>query len=211
MQRIAAGFNRLAPFYTIISTLVFGKKLKQAERHFLAILKPNDRVLILGGGSGNFLQALLQRQPDVIIDYIDISSRMIALAKKKTRHPSNVNFIIGTEENIPTQKYSSVITNFYLDLFSDKTLQHIVQKIKIHVQPDAQWLATDFISQKRWHKILLWIMYRFFRVTTGIEASRLPDWQSTLQKAGMQEIRSKKFYCGFIKSSVYQFVTPLQG
>ena len=205
--QVATGFDRLAPVYKLLSRIVFGKKLEQAQLHFLHCIKPDDRVLILGGGTGDLLNNLLQNHPTLAVDYVDISERMILLARKKTQNASTVNFITGTEQHIPDRTYTVVITNFYLDLFSDHTLHGIVQKIKTHLSADAQWLATDFVNEKDWHKVMLGCMYAFFRMITHIEASRLPDWQSSLKKAGMYEVNSKKFYHGFIKSSVYGFVT----
>lgn len=202
-SNIATGFDRLAPVYTGLTKLVFGNSLDEAQEYFLKILKPADRVLILGGGSGKFLKSLLKLHPHICIDYIDISPRMIALAKQKTGSSANVNFIVGTEQNIPNTHYSVVITNFYLDLFSDKTLKSIIERIKSHLQPEALWLATDFVSEKWWRKIMLWVMYRFFRITTGIEARQLPDWPSVLHQAGLVETDSQKFYRGFIKAAVY--------
>lgn len=210
-EHIAKGFDRLAPVYDGLSKFVFGNALQQAQEYLLSSLIASDSVLILGGGSGDLLKSLLRQHPQIMVDYIDISPKMIELAKEKTQNPSTVNFIVGTEQNIPNQNYTVVITNFYLDLFENHTLEHIVEKIKTHVSPNAHWLVADFVSEKTWHKTMLWVMYRFFRITTGIEPSRLPDWPSALKKTGMQEVNTKKFYRGFIKSSIYKFATSLQG
>lgn len=199
-NRIAKGFDRLASVYQRLSKIVFGKSLEQAQQYNLNFIKSGDRVLILGGGSGYFLKSLLDRQVHMTVDYIDISEKMIQLARDKTKNPQHVNFIVGTEQNIPDRTYTVVITNFYLDLFADNTLQHVIQKIKAHITADAQWLVTDFVSQKWWHNIMLWCMYRFFNLITHIEARTLPDWQSVLKKDGFIETESKKFYRGFIKS-----------
>lgn len=203
MQLIAAGFDRLAPFYNTVSGIVFGKTLQQSQEYFLNILKPDDRVLVLGGGSGDFLHMLLKLQPAIPVDYIDLSPKMIELARKKTFNPANVNFIVGTEQDIPNTSYSVVITNFYLDLFSDKKLKSIIEKIKGHLHPHARWLATDFVSEKWWHKIMLWVMYRFFNVTTGIEARQLPDWQQHLARTIGGNPIQRKFYQGFITTAVF--------
>ena len=203
-DRIVKGFDRLAPVYNSLSRIVFGKSLAQAQRYFLDSIGAGDPILILGGGSGDFLKSLLKQHPQVTVDYLDISPRMIQLAKKKNQHPTNVNFIVGTEQNIPDRTYTVVITNFYLDLFSDGTLQQVVQKIIPHLSSDGQWLATDFVEEKKWQSVMLSCMYLFFSTMARIEASSLPDWQSALKKAGMHEINSKKFYRGFIKASVYR-------
>lgn len=206
-ERIATGFDRLASVYSSLSKVVFGITLEGAQQHFLTSVNAGDRILILGGGSGDFLKSLLKHQVEITVDYIDISQKMIHLARKKTQNPSTVNFIVGTEQTIPNQKYTVVITNFYLDLFSDNTLQNLVQKIKTHLNPGAQWLVTDFVSKKGWHKIMLWIMYRFFRIATGIEAKSLPHWEEQVERAGLAKGDSKVFFSGFIKSSCYTFGT----
>lgn len=202
-ERIAKGFDRLAPVYTRLSRIVFGKPLERSQNHFLNSIKANDRILILGGGSGELLKSLLKQQPNIPIDYIDISEKMIQLAREKTQSPSNVNFIVGTEQDIPNQTHTVVITNFYLDLFSDATLKTVIEKIKITLQPDAHWLVTDFVNEKWWHQMMLGLMYLFFRITTHIEATRLPHWTQHLMNHGAKEIDSKRFYGGFIESKVY--------
>jgi tRNA (cmo5U34)-methyltransferase len=203
VRRTSTGFDLLAPAYTFLIRKVFGKTLERAQCHFLHYLKPDDHILMLGGGDGTFLKVLLATHPNLRIDYIDISPRMIALAKQKTPTSSTVNFIVGTEENIPNTPYSVVITNFYLDLFSDKTLKTIIEKIKSCMQPKAYWFATDFVHEKWWHGLMLWLMYRFFRITTGIEAKRLPKWQHHLTDTHEKEIVAEKFYHGFVLTSVY--------
>lgn len=196
----------MAPVYAGLTRIVFGNSLQLAQEFFLDQIRKNDRILILGGGSGEFLKSLLQKHPHVTIDYIDQSPRMIDLAKKRSGNPSNVNFIIGTENTIPQSTYAVVITNFYLDLFTDKTLDRVIEQIKPHLATNVTWLATDFISEKPWHKFFIKVMYAFFRAVTRIEANALPDWQSALTKAGLQQITSQNFYRRFIKSSVYKRV-----
>lgn len=204
--RISRGYNRLAPFYTVSAKLVFGNTLQRAQEFFLDQIRDSDHVLILGGGSGELLTALLRQHPRVKIDYVDISPRMIELARRKNHNPDNVNFIIGTERQIPGETYSVVITNFYLDLFNDQTLERVIHQLKPHLATNVTWLATDFVSEKVWHKVFLGMMYAFFKIVTGIQTHTLPHWQGALTKAGMQEHISKKFYRGFIKSSVYKIV-----
>lgn len=205
-KRTERGFDFLASRYTSLTRLVFGKTLDHAQKFPLDFIEPGVSILILGGGSGQLLSTLLQKHPAVSVDYIDLSPKMIELAKGKTGNPSSVNFITGTEQNIPSHAYTVVITNFYLDLFSDKKLNEVIDIIKPRLADNVIWLATDFISEKTWHRIFLKVMYVFFKIVTRIEAGSLPDWQSALSHAGFREVKSKNFYGGFIKSSVYKRV-----
>ena len=202
MQHISTGFDRLAPVYTLLTKIIFGGMIQKAQLHFLTHISSDDRVLILGGGSGDLLKLILEKHPRLIIDYIDISPKMLELARQKVQNAANVNFIEGTEQNIPGTSYSIAITNFYLDLFTDPTLAEVITTIKKSLQHPAKWLVTDFVNEKIWQRIMLWIMYRFFRSTTGIEASQLPDWESAIKKTKARVVDSKRFYCGFIKACV---------
>lgn len=204
MKRGGGNFDSVASFYDRLSKLVFGNTLLEAQCHFLNTIPPNSTVLILGGGSGELLQRLLDAQPLCRVYYVDASAKMISLTQKRVGDVTNVTFIRGTENDIPAAvRVDVVITNFYLDLFSELTLQRVVEKIKSHLKPEGIWLATDFVKTSRIaDKLLLKLMYIFFRVTSGIEASRLPEWEKEMRKYFM-ETASKYFRGEFVRSVVY--------
>lgn len=114
---------------------------------------------------------------------------MIELAKVAVKKDLRVNFIHGTEDSIPALvKFDAVITNFYLDLFTDIAICKAVRKIRQSLKPNAFWIATDFTSGiKWWQRVLLKVMYYFFRIVSKIKSSELPDWQREIDKAGFKE------------------------
>lgn len=201
--RIAKGFNFLAPFYDFLARLVIGKSIVVSQLYFLRRFKECQHVLIVGGGSGWLLDSLYKECPDVRIDYIDVSSGMINKAKIKSRNSQRVNFITGTEDDIPDRLYDGVITNFYLDMFDEKGLNIVIGKVNRSLTNSAFWVVTDFVIVRRRHELMVWWMYRFFRIITRIEARRLPDWQSYMKVAGNELLESKKFENGFIVANLY--------
>ena len=112
----------------------------------------------------------------------------------------------GTEEMIPSgMVFDVVITNFYLDLFSDEKLKRTLQRIHVHTEPTSTWLAVDFVDgQIWWHRWMLKIMYLFFRAVCDIEAKELPRWHQRLQEAGWRETHGKFWYGAFIRSTVWE-------
>lgn len=200
------GFDRLAFCYDALARIVFGKQIVAAQRCFLDTIPDGSNVLILGGGTGWLLAEVCRRKPDCKVWYIEASQRMIALSKEKIMSDANIYFIHGTEQSIPPRiQVDVVITNFYLDLFSDGSLKKILPRIMGVTTGGTCWLATDFVYEgKWWQSVLLKIMYRFFRITGGIEARRLPQWQLSLQHAGLVSYQEKTFFGGFIKSVVYR-------
>lgn len=202
-HRIAKGFDFLAPFYDSLARLMLGKDIVNSQLHFIGSFKGCDRVLILGGGSGLFLDILCKECPDIKIDYVDISVKMICRARKRIRDCKSVNFIQGSEDDIPDRLYDGVITNFYLDMFNEKTLGKVIQKIKKSMTDSAHWMVTDFTNERSSHAFMLAIMYRFFRMIARIEATQLPDWQQAMICSGNKLLERKYFKNEFIISNLY--------
>lgn len=203
-RSVAVGFDRLAPVYDVLARIVIGSGIRTSQLHFLNHLTTKKKLLILGGGTGWILPFILEANPTLQIDYIDMSPKMVELAKGRVKD-SSVRFKVGTEENIPDIDYDCVITNFYLDLFDDTKLQSVVLRIKNSLGPGAYWIATDFVNEKTWQKRVLTIMYWFFDLTTGLKTLNLPLWEQGLHRAGGTQLEMKKYSRGFIKSTVLRF------
>lgn len=198
-------FDRIAFVYDRLARLLFGRSIIQSQLFFLHKIPDRSTVLILGGGSGWILEELLALRPSVEVCYIEASKRMISLAKERLQNDQRVQFICGTENDIPDRAFTIVITNFYLDLFNQQSLSSVLQRIKKSLAPSANWIVTDFVDKKRWHRVMLKIMYIFFRITTKIEASKLPEWNTAVAQLGGVKTASKSFYGDFIEATFFQF------
>ena len=199
-------FDRIAFVYDRLARLMFGMSIINSQKFFLNRILEGSNILILGGGSGWILKELFGIRSDVKICYIEASAKMLAMAKEKSTPSQQVRFIHGTERDIPSDhKFNYVITNFYLDLFTNESIQVALGKIKESLAPKAQWIATDFVENQWWQKLILKVMYFFFRLTCNIGSQKLPEWNKVLQAIGGKEIVFKKFYSGFIQTSVFQF------
>ena len=203
------GFDSLAGIYDVLAKLVFGKSIRKAQLYFLGEIKNASSVLILGGGTGWILEALLKINRDCEVWYVDASRKMIERAQIRIgkNAGSVVHFIHGTEENLPMHvKHDAVIANFYFDMFSDGTLSEVVKKISRSLLPDSKLLVSDFVQNRTWwQSVLLSAMYFFFRVVCNIEAFRLTDWEACLYEQAFSRKESRYFYAKFIKSSIFQF------
>jgi tRNA (cmo5U34)-methyltransferase len=203
-NNLATGFNRLAPFYDALARIVIGRGIRASQLHFLNHLATKNKLLILGGGTGWILPFIYKVNPTLQIDYIDVSLKMIELARGRVKD-SKVRFIAGTEGNIPDTDYDCVITNFYLDLFDDTKLPSVILCIKNSLQSGACWIVTDFVNERKWHKRTLTIMYKFFRLTAGLQTQNLPLWEQGLRMVGASQHEMKKYTGGFIKSILFSF------
>jgi ubiquinone/menaquinone biosynthesis C-methylase UbiE len=205
MRHTVNGFDRLASHYDRLARLIFGKSIVEAQTCFLGVIPPFSNVLILGGGTGWLLAELLQRRPKSEVWYIESSANMLTMAMEKSKHHSQVHFILGTEKDIPTFEFDIVIAPFFLDLFSPPTLQKVIERISLASKPSTLWMIADFVNQgKWWQRFLLKVMYSFFRQVCRIEAHALPPWAAILDQSGLAIVDRCFFYGGFIESAVYR-------
>ena len=200
-------FNWIAPVYDWLGRLVFGGALQRSQAHFLGEVPAGADVLILGGGSGTLLRHLGDINPSCRVRYVEASSRMLAMAAKKVPRSfaGHVTFIHGTEASVREGlRFDAIITPFVLDLYPDEQVASLCKVLGERLRPGGRWLATDFVDGgKWWHKVLLWLMYRFFVLTGTIGAKFLPSWEAQLRHGGVLKIADALFFGGFIKSVVY--------
>ena len=198
------GFDFLAPIYDSLARLVFGKSIVDSQTWSLEKIPRGSSVLILGGGTGWLLEEVQKHNSSCTVWYVDISEKMLARARQR-EIKFDVHFIHGTEELIPPDlKFDVVITNFYLDLFSEKVLDGVIKRIGSHTIETSIWIVTDFVEGgKWWHKRMLKMMYLFFKLVCRIDANRLPEWESQLRNKSWKESQTRAWYGNFIKSTVW--------
>ncbi len=204
MKWSATGYDLLAPVYDRLAVFFVGKEIREAQVHFLTHLKDKRKLLILGGGTGWILEEIEKINRDIQVRYIDQSPRMVKLAKSR-KGDLNIQFTIGTEADINDTDYDCVITNFYLDLFTDTQLTSVSEKIKSCLKSGALWLATDFYVLNLRQRLAVRCMYFLFRIVTGLTTTRLPDWQQVLNNIGGREIFSRQWSRGYIVATVFSF------
>jgi ubiquinone/menaquinone biosynthesis C-methylase UbiE len=202
----------IAPLYRWLEYAVFGKALERCRLSHLEGLKSPQRALVAGDGDGRFLKALALRFPKTSIDYVDVSSGMLALARKRAglRSPPDappINFYQCDVRSIDwgDRYYDLIACHFLFDVFALVELSKVVDQLSQAAAPQAQWIVSEFDLppgrlQRLGAKLLLRIMYRFFRVATGLVNQELPDWRPLLRSKGFScEIRSSQ-RGGFIVS-----------
>jgi tRNA (cmo5U34)-methyltransferase len=195
-------FDRVAKHYDRLARVVFGKAIQEAQTYFLPRIPDRSKVLVLGGGSGWWLDKLMEIKPGCTIVYVEASKSMLEMARKNSTAGSQIEFVLGTEESIGSHQFDAVITYFFLDLFGKSRLQHIVEIIKSKLVPNGVWLVSDFVNIRWWHKPALFFMYIFFRIATGLRTKHLVDWNASLRANGLVEREARWSYGYFIKSVV---------
>ena len=130
---------------------------------------------------------------------------MLSSSRKMVPDHSRVTFIHGTEKSVPLEQYDCIITNFFLDVFSENHLFEVMSFLRNRLSSDGVWLCSDFRSTGRLgHKFLLWLMHGFFRMFTALESRNLLDFRPHFSKVDMRMKEEVEFRNGLIFSAVYE-------
>ena len=178
-------FDHVARVYRLLESAVFGNALQRARVRWLDGLEKPRRALVIGEGDGRFLSELTRAYPALEIDCIEASAGMIELAQRRLRSAvSDASSVRFFQEDIrnwtPGGPYDLVVTHFFLDCFDESELEEIVRKIAATLSPGGVWLLADFAMPERGlgrvcARLLIPLMYRFFRIFAGLQTQRLVD------------------------------------
>lgn len=208
-------FNRLAPFYRMMESVCAGEKLQRCRTAWLDKIPAARNILLLGEGPGRGLRACLHRFPQARITCLDGSDVMLAKARWHCRHSNlssaRVRFIHADVESwVPMETgYDLVVTYFFLDCFPCESLARVIQKIAPLTQPATNWLVADFqIAASGWQRLrsrlILWSLYRFFRITTRLPARHLANPDPVLQQAGFRLVQRIETEWRLLRSDWWQ-------
>ncbi|MCY7409914.1 MAG: class I SAM-dependent methyltransferase [Chitinophagales bacterium] len=204
-------FNLIAPFYDSLSSLVYGKNLINAKKAFLNKISSGSQILLMGGGTGNILNELFHSVPDITIDFVEPSSAMIEIAEKNltAQFRSQVNFVCGDHHSIPKEKKFDVVTSFFvIDCFKQNEAIEFGIAITSRLKENGVWLFSDFFyTNNKLQHLLIWVMYRFFKVIAKISSNKLPDYELLFQQLHFSVEEEKTFMKGMIQTKVLRRAT----
>jgi ubiquinone/menaquinone biosynthesis C-methylase UbiE len=209
-------FDRVAPHYRWLEGLAFGNVLQRARVAWLTEIGTPVRVLLMGEGNGKFLSELLKMYPEVKVDCVDASARMLQLTEERVRRE-----IGGSKQGLrllhedlwtwspEPNAYELIVTHFVLDCFRENEIERIVAKLAGAARRNAFWLLADFAIPTRGMARLhaqLWLraMYWFFRATTRISSRELIDPSELLRTHDFRLVGQTVTRFGLIKSELWQ-------
>lgn len=211
-------FDVLAPHYRWMEVVLAGEKLQRCRTAFLDRIPTAKNVLILGEGNGRFLVECRRKMPKAHIVCVDASARMLALAQRRLSDNGGSTEFICADALMwmpPELKFELIVTHFFLDCFRREHLESLIAKIAGAAAPEANWLLADFqaaaagLARVR-SKLILWTMYRFFRVVTRLPAKELVSPDAFLERHGFRLAERRVTEWGLIHSDWWRhsFSTP---
>jgi ubiquinone/menaquinone biosynthesis C-methylase UbiE len=206
--------DRIARWYRWLEYLSFGRALERRRFEYLTVTADARRVLMLGEGDGRFLAAFVRDNDQAEVDSIESSREMMRLAADRIRGRGRVTFhhadarLVG----LPAGEYDLVVTHFFLDCFSTEESAGLISRISGAAAPRARWLISEFDQHgegfaRYWTALLIRCCYFFFRLTTGLETTRLPEYRGALRANGFARMRYKEALGGLLISELWERVS----
>jgi ubiquinone/menaquinone biosynthesis C-methylase UbiE len=210
-----ANFDPIARPYRWLEYLTFGPYLERCRNHSLNQLGQHRKALILGDGDGRFTANLLAANPEITVDAVDSSAKMLSLLSErvsrldqatrerlKTVHSDALTF------NQEGAAYDLVITHFFLDCFTEEELPILLAHIVPHLTPGAIWLVSEFAVPKSQpaavaSKLVIATLYRAFQTLTGLNAHTLPDYSTQFRKCGFSLREQAPFLGGLLVAELW--------
>jgi tRNA (cmo5U34)-methyltransferase len=212
-------FDRVAPFYPALETLVFGGALTRARNRALYSaedISGGAHWLLLGEGNGRFLLELFRKHPRADVTCLEPSARM--RESQRARLLKNLAEAPETWAQVPLRvqdwaapeaRFARIVTHFFLDLFGDDEIDAVVGKISSSAAPGARWCVAEFAPARAplnaaLSRALIRTMYLFFRLSANLRTRRLPDWRAALLRHGWRLRDETASVGGLIVASVWE-------
>lgn len=185
----------LARWYRWLEYAAFGSALRRRREAFLFELGNPKKVLVLGDGDGRFLQLFTALYPEASVDAVDSSERMIELAR--ARAPGVTFHLADAREFVFEGQYDLAVAHFFFDCFEPGDLKALLGRI-----PANSWLVSEF-RNTRWSWPVVRGLYFFFRLTTGLKVTSLPDHRQVLARLGYSLNKEQPALGGLVVSELW--------
>ena len=158
-------------------------------------------MLVMGGGDGRVLPIIYQHDPHITLDYVEASSGMLRLAKKKCPTSMRVQFLLS--DTLPDTRYDLIFLPFFLDQFTENELPGWQQQIAERLLPGGHVLLVDFYRARAWkQQIVLFLTIFFFRLTVDHRPKTLPKVFEGWSEYGFKTLITKTLSGTLLRASI---------
>ena len=199
--------DRIAKLYRWLEYGAFGRALMRRRERFLPEVFGSKKALVLGDGDGRFVAKLVRSNPEVAVECIDLSGRMLALAERRAGS-KRVHFRHENALLAPLRGHFDLVsTHFFLDCLSDSETESLVHRVARQCAPGARWVISEFRDSRPWQKAYVAGLYSFFGLTTGLKTRRLPNYRRVLRSQGFTLVEEEQAAFGLLVSELWVMQT----
>lgn len=204
----AAGRDLFLPMYDLIAKLMGADGARQTLFD-LAPLRPGNRALDIGCGTGTFAVSLKQRSPDVEVVGLDPDPKALARARRKAEVASApVHFDQGFADALdyPDASFNVVFSSFMFHHLESSNREKTLREVRRVLKPGGMFCLLDFERTSSGHGFLH-LFHSGERLRDNTESRIL----TMMGEAGLTECRKiavRPVLFGLGHSGYYQAFSP---
>lgn len=137
-------YDRVAFLYDLVADVGSGGAIAASKRAQLAHLRPGDRVLFAGSGSGR--DAVAAARHGCAVTCVDASRRMLrrAVSRARRAHVALSTVHADLREWAPALPFDAVCANHVLNVFAFDEARAVLARLAQHVRPGGLVQIADF-------------------------------------------------------------------
>jgi len=188
-DEIVRKYNRIASIYDVFGVLMESKARQRALD--IAAIKSGEKILEVALGTGlNFVE-ILKRNPLGWVEGVDISSKMLARAKKRISRTGRQNYTLYLSDcrHLPFEEESfDVLMNQYMfDIFPVEDFIPILLEFKRVLKDGGRIVLVNMTKGEKWLNQIYEEIYKLKPpLLAGCRGVRV---QPFLEMSGFQEIK----------------------
>ena len=174
----ALSYRFLTPFYDFIQKYIVRDVRYKSLLIAQAAIRPGQRVLDLGCGTGTLAVMAKLAQPSAEVSGLDADPDMLKVAKyKSTLQKVSVNFDIGFTNNLPypDEYFDRVLSSIMIHHLKTPDKIKTAQEVYRVLKPGGQLHIIDFGKPITWYgKLLGPLLHEFEEANDNIDG-KLPE------------------------------------
>ena len=149
----AAGRDLFLPLYDMIAKMLGADRAREVLFD-LAPLRPGDRVLDIGCGTGTFATILKQRYPGLEVTGVDPDPKALARARRKAEQANvSIHFDQGFADSLkfPAMSFDLIFSSFMFHHLEGSNREKTLREVRRVLKPGGRFYLLDFEASSSGH------------------------------------------------------------
>ena len=213
------GYDRLAVWYPMLETAMFGRRLSQTRRDsaafFVEHLQTPRSICLLGDGRGQMTRWLSECWRHAEGVCIDRSDRMLQRQRRRVspRSSNHWRFVhtdilrLAAEDDTTLGAFAAdvIVMPMFADCFTAEALSHVLRWCDRTLTSSGVIAWLDFCGGRSpGHRWKIWAMHRWFGWVTDLPNRELVDMHDVFTRSGFVVRASRTHQDGLLQSRIYR-------